>query len=1155
MNLFELGYPTDWVASLVLSTVVQTTVVIAVAAVLVKTLFRRRPEMGHAIWLTALVYVVLSPVVAFCIARTDVVIWEIPLAYLQPSSGQNEPRSRAQRRLPVPSPPGKSGHAAGESHRDAVEERARSEIGAFVNRSQPTVMRELHEATPTRVTWPKTGTTLSVWNWYNGRVIDLLCGAAYLIWILGGLLLGFRLLYGWRLVRTLRTSCQWLDSREFESLFRSVSETLSLRDLPPIATSSAVQIPVVAGMWRPIILLPERMTETFSREQLHEMLVHECAHIVRRDPYVAFLQRLAGMVFWPHPLVYLLNRNLSRAREELCDNYVLRQCSPHNYAQTLLAVAQSCALMKRPLTPPTHPMTQLALVTPHWKLEHRIAGLLDESRSRATSAAWVPAVAAGLLLCTFGTAISATRLQAVDQPTRQQATASTRTAEPNAYRKETSDPSTPFLEDSRGVAVGISKTEGIEIGDPDGIPSGSNRNGDAVDTDLYGDPLPAGASTRLGTVRFRHPGWNKNVAFAGDPKVLLSCSDDNVIRYWETRTGKLLREVHVDKQEVRALRVSPDGKTAATLGFRFVEEDRSNYRNIKLWDVATGKLRKTIRWPSRPDCDEFEFLPDGATIVTGNRDGLLRFFDVASGEEGLKHQSSKQGLDSLAVSPDGQSIAFSGRNTLQLWNWLAGEEPVDIDTGRARIVGLTFSPDGRLLAAGPDSRKVVQMWDVKSRKIVRTFSCEPQPGMFIDELLFTPDGKSLLAADYIGYRDAKKSVIHWDVESGKIQHRYTADSMELRCLDISRDGRWLAAAEWGTGMAVWDLQTGKRMADDPIGHVRSVPSIRFWPDGQLAATASDDGTIRTWDATSGRPLLKMQHDYWIRAMELSPDGKFIASSSLDDTVRLWDAKTGKEVLRLPGHGRLGGHRALAFLADGTRLVSWGDDMDLHVWEVPSGKQLHQHELRPGGVKIPEDEKALSEKFEELSDSIGPFGLSRDGTTFCLMFKNVIYVYNVDSGAELLKIDSEFRIRSIAVSPDGKRMLTAGTAAQPTTTKLVTGGTRYSGAKAQAIRLFDLESGREIWKHDLPEGGTGPITFSPDGQWMSSALGLPVQKIMVWSVGSQQNLLQIDIKELSQKYYYRGLAISPDGRKLALGTADASVLIWDLPGLGLHSLGQ
>ena len=78
------------------------------------------------------------------------------------------------------------------------------------------------------------------------------------------------------------------------------------------------------GLVRPLVILPEDLPGTLRGPELADILVHECAHAVCRHQVVGVLQRLAGMLFWPHPLMHMLNRELARAREEVCDNYVLR---------------------------------------------------------------------------------------------------------------------------------------------------------------------------------------------------------------------------------------------------------------------------------------------------------------------------------------------------------------------------------------------------------------------------------------------------------------------------------------------------------------------------------------------------------------------------------------------------------------------------------------------------------------------------------------------------------------------------------------------------------------------------------------------------------------------------------------------------------------
>jgi galactose mutarotase-like enzyme len=73
-----------------------------------------------------------------------------------------------------------------------------------------------------------------------------------------------------------------------------------------------------------MVVLPQALAATLTAPELRDVLIHECAHVLRRDTLVGVLPRLAAALYWPHPLVHHMNSQLARAREEVCDNFVLR---------------------------------------------------------------------------------------------------------------------------------------------------------------------------------------------------------------------------------------------------------------------------------------------------------------------------------------------------------------------------------------------------------------------------------------------------------------------------------------------------------------------------------------------------------------------------------------------------------------------------------------------------------------------------------------------------------------------------------------------------------------------------------------------------------------------------------------------------------------
>jgi RNA polymerase sigma factor (sigma-70 family) len=625
-------------------------------------------------------------------------------------------------------------------------------------------------------------------------------------------------------------------------------------------------------------------------------------------------------------------------------------------------------------------------------------------------------------------------------------------------------------------------------------------------------PLPPGALRRLGSARL----FPEDVAACSpftspDGKMIVHAARSGSVRVWSVADGRLLHQLPGE----------PGRSQPCFCAMCFTADSKGLFvasvcDGVVLRDLASGKV---VRSYMRPDVRQQAVLApstDGKRLAAVLPNRSLLVWEVATGKK-IGEAILPQAALGLASSPDGRLLAVT-----------AGAVCLYDETGKklrelpvpGGATGVAFSPDGKTVA-GSGPRDEVILWDAatgkeKARGVCKLDGFPNWPWQ--RGLGFTPDGKRLAV------RTAGRLSL-WDVATAK---RMPFPGQAGRgAWSLSHDGRLLIRVNDEDRLILTEALTGKRLHSFE-GHDSAVRAIDFSPSG-LLATGGGDGTIRLWDRATGKQLRVLPGRGSVVRVRFSPDGRLLATCEAPKTigwpgepVRLWDVATGKLLAELPVPGHA---RSLLFSPDGKQLTLTFSGprafIAAEVWDVVSRKKLREMPRVFDVTAISGDGKLLAH-----TDTRGR------GDRVCVIdFSRGAEVRRMDAAPTALLGSAALETMGLAFTSDARRLVVA----------------RGSGQLA----LYDLSPGglaRALQPPGRPRRDPrqvcGPALRGDD---RLAAISDRAGRLCVVELASGRPRVTLD----SGQRAVTALAVSRDGRALATGGVDGTVLLWDFHALPAH----
>jgi RNA polymerase sigma factor (sigma-70 family) len=322
------------------------------------------------------------------------------------------------------------------------------------------------------------------------------------------------------------------------------------------------------------------------------------------------------------------------------------------------------------------------------------------------------------------------------------------------------------------------------------------------------------------------------LAYSSDGKYIAACDGGNTappeLRVWEVSSGRVVfQNITRDTVHMTALAFSPKADVLAA----------AHWNTITLWDLKSGKPRRTLPNTRAAPSGSLAFSTDGTKLACAGQDDSIRVWDLANGKElvnlhlEVKEDGHPPSVRDVTFSPDLRLVAYGGwgASSIRLRDLSTGKVWKSIHRGGVGWpVNVAFSPDGRTLLETSEGGRKMFLWEVATGQLRRSLSLSSFPHW---DVAFSPDGRRIaVTQDPMDRRNLNKEPSIWlfDLASNRPPAKRFGHEGRINVLSFSPDSRILASGSSDTTVLLWDV--AKLDPDTPPAPLTPEQRAACWND-------------------------------------------------------------------------------------------------------------------------------------------------------------------------------------------------------------------------------------------------------------------------------------------------------------------------------------